>query len=65
MPSENVGFSLQKLMEILNASIFDAAYDHFNSTPNMPFVCVNRAESANTWSKTPEETAKRRSFIGA
>lgn len=49
MPSDTTGFSLQGLMEVLNASIFDAAYDHFNSTPALPFVCVNRGDSANVF----------------
>ena len=45
--SEVLPFSLQRLIDILNESVFEAAYDHFISKPALPYVLFSRAASDN------------------
>ena len=45
--SDVQAFSLQWLVDVLNDSIFEAAYDHFTSAPALPFVRLSRAASEN------------------
>lgn len=47
--SEVTPFSLQGLIDVLNASVFEAAYDHFISSPALPFVIIQRKASENVF----------------
>lgn len=48
MPNSDViPFSLQRLIDILNETGFEAAYDHFISAPALPFILLSRSASSN------------------
>lgn len=45
--SLEIPFDIQRLIEILNGSGYEAAYDHFISTPELPYILFVRDVSVN------------------
>ena len=45
--SLEIPFDIQRLIEILNGSGYEAAYDHFLSSPGLPYILFRRDMSDN------------------